>query len=710
MGLRRLYAAPLFGGATVNHFSDHSPAFRIVVADLLSILEAEIEKEVRSRARWAPEPRTESAAEGEGGAAPSVGTGAVPRTQDAGDVSLDKEVDTHPDRSIDDQPGSVGEEVGRRANRRSAVRQIVGVWAAGVAVVLVVVGGFYVAGQTTPVLVPPPAGTLTDTIAESGWGPSRTLFSAGERTDAVSINSVSDSAERGFEPNFATARAAAASNEAYADQLAVRPGEEYVAYAAFSTTASQEFPSSVAENTRVRAELPAVLRGSGVVNIFFSSPSASPLVVWDGFSIALPAATDQAVVRLVPGSATLHSGGVIDGASLDDTDLLSKEGAPLGCSALDGRIPPGAACAGFVTFRFVVDQPDFDVTVSARKSNTDEPFTTAPAVSVGDKLDLLIEYRNTGSTTQRNVTLESVFSSQSLTYVNGTARIANASTSGAFSPVGDELRGSGLAIGDYTPGSNAYVGFEAIVTNTEAGSREESRWVTEDSLARVTTSNGVKSAGMTFLLIAGPPEVRTEEKRDESSFWSAQWGPQREMFTVESGGPLYPAFNSILDNPYVGDERNFVGLRLDTEADVPNVWSDDVWGRPGDTFVARLYFHNAGPRDGGPAESLQQARARMGISRTVDRVSVFGELSAVNAASVWDGATVHLDEGSELVVNEDSAKLENNANGPLGRQMSSEIFGRTGTQVGYSDLDGVIPAGYDYAGYITFEFSIQQRP
>jgi hypothetical protein len=50
------------------------------------------------------------------------------------------------------------------------------------------------------------------------------------------------------------------------------------------------------------------------------------------------------------------------------------------------------------------------------------------------------------------------------------------------------------------------------------------------------------------------------------------WGPNRSTFTIDSPAN-YVTFNSITDNPNIGDERNFVGIR---ESGTNNLWSDDM--------------------------------------------------------------------------------------------------------------------------------------
>lgn len=185
-------------------------------------------------------------------------------------------------------------------------------------------------------------------------------------------------------------------------------------------------------------------------------------------------------------------------------------------------------------------------------------------------------------------------------------------------------------------------------------------------------------------------------------YWKAGWGPKREMFKLDSGGAPYATFNSISDNPNIGDERNFVGLRR-TDAVAGSTWSDDVWAKPGDTFHARAYVNNAGTDSNGSVSAgwIQGARLQMGLSEGKREFSVFGILSGSNATTVWDGATIHTDDGVDVILDSTSAKVENNAAGSDGRSLPASLFGPDGAPLGYKVDDGVIKPGYKYAEYVT---------
>lgn len=67
------------------------------------------------------------------------------------------------------------------------------------------------------------------------------------------------------------------------------------------------------------------------------------------------------------------------------------------------------------------------------------------------------------------------------------------------------------------------------------------------------------------------------------------WGPSRETFTLAHPSD-HVQFDSITDNPNIGDERNFVGIR--DASSTSNVWSDNMTAQPGKEYYVRMYVHN----------------------------------------------------------------------------------------------------------------------
>lgn len=206
--------------------------------------------------------------------------------------------------------------------------------------------------------------------------------------------------------------------------------------------------------------------------------------------------------------------------------------------------------------------------------------------------------------------------------------------------------------------------------------------------------------------------VGADSSGESSNYWVARWGPEREMFTIDSGGSPFPTFNSISNNPNIGDERNFVGLRqLFPNSTAPNVWSKDVWGRLGSTFVMRIYINNSGHDNADivPAGRIHGARLRVGLTSKPGEASVYAELSSVNAATVWDGATLHFETDAMAEFDNQYCHLENNAHQGGGIDLGGDIFVADGVLLGYEAMDGFVRPGYQYALYVTLRLRIVNR-
>ncbi len=76
-----------------------------------------------------------------------------------------------------------------------------------------------------------------------------------------------------------------------------------------------------------------------------------------------------------------------------------------------------------------------------------------------------------------------------------------------------------------------------------------------------------------------------------SSYLSGDiWGPQyRPLFTWNTPAAAYPVFNSITDNPSIGDERNFVRVK---EYGTDAYYDDNVYAVPGKEYEVYIYYHN----------------------------------------------------------------------------------------------------------------------
>lgn len=183
------------------------------------------------------------------------------------------------------------------------------------------------------------------------------------------------------------------------------------------------------------------------------------------------------------------------------------------------------------------------------------------------------------------------------------------------------------------------------------------------------------------------------------------WGPKRDTFTMEVPAG-HVTFNSITNNPNIGDERNFVGIR---EKNIPNVWFDKMNVEKGKEYVVRMYVHN------NAAENLNLVAENVTASfnlptETAKSIQVNGFINSTNATptEVYDHATFTSNEIFNLAYIDGSLLYENNSVGKNGGvALSESIFTSTGVKLGYDKLDGKIQGCIQYSGYVSFRVKPQ---
>ncbi|MBR2998613.1 DUF11 domain-containing protein [Candidatus Saccharibacteria bacterium] len=193
------------------------------------------------------------------------------------------------------------------------------------------------------------------------------------------------------------------------------------------------------------------------------------------------------------------------------------------------------------------------------------------------------------------------------------------------------------------------------------------------------------------------------------------WGPERATFTMETPA-TYPTFNSITNNPTIGDERDFVRVG-EINADVTSL-KNEIEVVPGRQYLVYVYFHNnasATYNDSAHNNSGVALRTKMSTSfSTVLTPAEKGTITATitaensNPGSVWDEAymTTKTDKILMHYVT-GSAKIYNDwqANGSV---MPSSLFTEEGTLVGLNALNGVIPGCEKYHGVVTYVLQAEE--
>ena len=179
------------------------------------------------------------------------------------------------------------------------------------------------------------------------------------------------------------------------------------------------------------------------------------------------------------------------------------------------------------------------------------------------------------------------------------------------------------------------------------------------------------------------------------------WGPIRETFTMASPAD-HITFNSITDNPNIGDERNFVGIR---ETGTSNAWSDDMTVVNGKQYTVRMYVHNNAAANLNLTATGVTAKFNLPVT-TGKSIQVSGYLDSSNASptEVYDHAIFNSAEDFNLAYVSGSLRYENNVQTFT---LPESIFTSSGALLGYNSMNGRIPGCIQYAGYVSFTVNPQ---
>ncbi|GAA1223309.1 hypothetical protein [Rhodoglobus aureus] len=200
-----------------------------------------------------------------------------------------------------------------------------------------------------------------------------------------------------------------------------------------------------------------------------------------------------------------------------------------------------------------------------------------------------------------------------------------------------------------------------------------SRPVTVEGTERLTNPGPVSEA----------PSVNT---------FNGGYGPERDTFTMEKPAP-YAVLNSITNNPYVGDERNFFRVRLDEEG---TTYGDSLNVVPGDVLWVSMYLaNNAADNLAGPSATIHGLTVRLLLPDSASDIPLGAMVEAKNATAIWNGAMLHSQVPINVQFINGSALFQTNQ----GEFAVSDSFGSGEAMlVGQTQLDGEFPVGVDSEG------------
>jgi uncharacterized repeat protein (TIGR01451 family) len=170
----------------------------------------------------------------------------------------------------------------------------------------------------------------------------------------------------------------------------------------------------------------------------------------------------DAYLQYIPGSAVWrHNVGTNQNIKMVNTTISDD----VVTSSQGLRLENEKPCYNFaatVTVEARVMIPGTSVTKQVELANQTGKWATSNTANPGDTLKYLITYKNTGNTTAKNVIVRDNLPPH-LTYVPGSTVITNTNHPNGIKSQSDKVTTDGIIIGDYAPGSTAYVTLEAKI-------------------------------------------------------------------------------------------------------------------------------------------------------------------------------------------------------------------------------------------------------
>lgn len=254
-----------------------------------------------------------------------------------------------------------------------------------------------------------------------------------------------------------------------------------------------------------------------------------------------------------------------------------------------------------------------------------------------------------------------------------------------------------------------------ISSNTDIATISAEGIITSKDKCGMTDITIEAESGCTsrVMVIVEVQEPKSNIKQKSTKTNLPGWGPKRPTYTMENPAG-HATFNSITNNPVLGDERDFVRI---VEVNSGNAFTNMLEIEPDKQYAVYIYYHN------NASEIYNNKEHRyVGVARDVRVISYYpdkiksgefkqidGIITASNTEpkTVWGNACITTKKDLIIKYVEGTARIYNqwDVNGAV---LPTELFSRQGAFIGLKELNGVILGGSKYSGQIIYR--IQTYP
>ena len=183
------------------------------------------------------------------------------------------------------------------------------------------------------------------------------------------------------------------------------------------------------------------------------------------------------------------------------------------------------------------------------------------------------------------------------------------------------------------------------------------------------------------------------------------WGPRRQTYTMESPAPS-ATFNSIVDNPILGDERDFVRVAEDN-----GTYANEVKVEAGKTYMVYIGYHNdAASSTNETGEGISKnTRVVTDFPKEVspgERGEIYAKILSDTAEphSVWDEAYITADEDLKIKYVAGTALIHNDWDLD-GTELPASLFTDEGALIGVNTANGTVFGCAEFSGYVIYRIT-----
>jgi uncharacterized repeat protein (TIGR01451 family) len=220
--------------------------------------------------------------------------------------------------------------------------------------------------------------------------------------------------------------------------------------------------NKVANNVRVKIAMPT--QGGKAQSISSSVKADNSNEVKSQATVNID--HDDATLQYIPGSAVWkHNTGSREKPTVEETKISDEVVFGAQGLVLENE-KPGAEYGATVSVQARVMVPGVKIIKESQLKTDSNKWSNNNSAKPGDTMRYLISYQNTSNTDHKQVTVRDIMPA-TLQLVPGTTTIYNSSNPSGVKATSDAITVGGIIIGDYGPGSNAYVAFEATIAGAD---------------------------------------------------------------------------------------------------------------------------------------------------------------------------------------------------------------------------------------------------